>query len=154
MNATINIPYVFTLAVGKPEIAARTNFYALFAVLPVTALLVYRFGIAGAGFSWVFYHLFAYAYMVPRTCSECLGMPVLKWYLHVFKIFALAGLTYGGAWAIIISIRSFSILSLAMGFALGSSLFASGSFLLVGTELRDSFQGLVRNFRARYTEVV
>jgi O-antigen/teichoic acid export membrane protein len=154
MNATINIPYVFTLAVGKPEIAARLNFYALFMVLPVTALLVYRFGIAGAGFSWIFYHLFAYAYAVPRMCSECLGMPVWKWYLHVFRVFALAGLTYGGAWAIIISIRSFSILALAMGFALGSSLFASGSFLLVGTELRDSFQGLVRNFRARYTEVV
>jgi O-antigen/teichoic acid export membrane protein len=154
MNGTLCIPYVFSLAVGKPEIAARANFYALFAVLPVTALLVYQFGIAGAGFSWVFYHVFAYAYTVPRTCSECLGMPVWKWYLHVFKVFGLTGLTYGGAWAIVLSIGSFSILSLALGYALGSSLFASGSFLLVGTELRDSYQGLVRNFRARYTEVV
>jgi O-antigen/teichoic acid export membrane protein len=153
MNGTMNIPYVFSLAVGKPEIAARTNYYALFVVLPVTALLVYRFGITGAGFSWVFYHLFAYAYMMPRTCSECLDMPVWKWYLHVFKVFVLAGLTYGGAWAIITSLGSSSILSLALGYVLGSSLYASGSFLLVGTELRNSFQGLVRNFRAKYGEV-
>ncbi len=153
MNGTISIPYVFSLAVGKPEIAARTNFYALFAVLPVTTLLVYRFGIAGAGFSWVFYHLFAYAYMVPRTCSECLGMPIWKWYLHVFKVFVLAGLTYGGAWAIVMLVGSFSILSLAVGYVLGSFLFASGSFLLVGSELRNTFQGLARNFRAKFAEV-
>jgi O-antigen/teichoic acid export membrane protein len=154
MNATLNIPYVFTLAVGKPEIAARANFYALFVVLPVTALLVYRFGIAGAGFSWVYYHLFAYAYTVPRTCSECLDIPVWKWYLHVCKVFALAGLTYGGAWAILRLVGSFSILSLALAYVLGSSLFAAGSFLLVGSELRNTFLSLVRSFRAEYTEVL
>jgi len=154
MNGTITIPYVFSLAVGKPEIAARANFYALFAVLPVTALLVYRFGIAGAGFSWVYYHLFAYAYTVPRTCSECLGMPIWKWYLHVLKVFALAGLTYGGAWAILGLAGSFSILSLALAYALGSSLFAAGSFLLVGSELRNTLLSLARNFRAEHTEVL
>jgi O-antigen/teichoic acid export membrane protein len=154
MNGTLNIPYVLSLAVGKPGIAARTNFYALFAVLPVTLLLVYRFGIAGAGFSWIFYHLFAYAYMVPRTCSECLGTPVWKWYFHVFKVFVLAGLTYGGAWATISFLASSSIPSLVLGYALASSLFTAGSSLLVGSELRDSFQGLVRSFRARYTEVL
>jgi O-antigen/teichoic acid export membrane protein len=154
MNGTLSVPYVFSLAVGKPEIAARSNFYALFAVLPVTALLVYRFGIAGAGFSWVFYHLFAYAYAVPRMCSECLDMPVWKWYVHVFKVFALAGLTYGGAWAIITSLGSSSIVSLVLAYVLGSSLFASGSFLLVGSELRNTFQGLSRNFRAKYTNVL
>jgi O-antigen/teichoic acid export membrane protein len=154
MNGTLSIPYVLSLAVGKPEIAARSNFYALFIVLPVTALLVYRFGIAGAGFSWVFYHLFAYAYAVPRMCSECLGIPVWKWYLHVLKVFALAGLTYGGAWASITSVGSSSIVSLALAYLLGSSLFAWGSFLLVGTELRDTFQSLARNFRAKYTKVL
>ncbi|MGB9487179.1 MAG: oligosaccharide flippase family protein, partial [Terriglobia bacterium] len=73
MNGTMSIPYVLSLAVGKPEIAVRSNTYALFVVLPVTALLVYQFGIAGAGFSWVFYHLFTYAIMMPWICSQCLG---------------------------------------------------------------------------------
>jgi O-antigen/teichoic acid export membrane protein len=142
MNGTMNIPYVFSLAVGKPEIAARTNFYALFAVLPVTVLLVYEFGIAGAGFSWVFYHLFAYAYMMPRACSECLGMPVWKWYLHVFKVFGLAGLTYGGAWIIIRFLTSFSIPSLALGYVFASIAFVAAAYRLIGYELRDTLRRL------------
>ena len=142
MNGTLSIPYVFSLAVGKPEIAARTNFYALFAVLPVTVLLVYEFGIAGAGFSWVFYHLFLYACMMPRTCSECLGMTVWKWYLHVFKVFGLAGLTYGGAWAIMTSLTSFSIPSLALGYAIASIAFVAAAYRLIGDELRDTLRRL------------
>ena len=142
MNGTMSIPYVFSLAVGKPEIAARSNCYALFAVLPVTLLLVYRFGIAGAGLSWIFYHLFAYAYWVPRTCSECLGIPVWKWYLHVLKVFVLAGLTYGGAWAIVILVGSFSILSLALGYIFASIAFVAAAYRLIGDELRDTLRRL------------
>jgi len=142
MNGTLSIPYVFSLAVGKPEISARTNFYALFAVLPVTVWLVYKFGIAGAGFSWIFYHLFAYAYMVPRTCSECLDMPAWKWYLHVFKVFGLAGLTYGGAWAIMTFLASFSIPSLALGYAFASIAFVAAAYRLMGDELRETLRRL------------
>jgi hypothetical protein len=80
-------------------------------------------------------------------------MPVWKWYLHVSKVVVLAGLTYGGAWTMVMLVGSFSILSLAVGYVLGSCLFASGSFLLVGSELRNTFQGLARNFRAKHAEV-
>jgi len=142
MNGTMSIPYVFSLAVGKPEIAARTNYYALFAVLPVTVLLVFHFGIAGAGFSWVFYHLFAYAYMMPRACSECLGIPVWGWYLHVFKVFVMAGLTYGGAWAIMTSLASFSNLSLGLGYVLASIAFVAAAYRLIGDELRETLRRL------------
>lgn len=142
MNGTLNVPYVFCLAAGRPEIVARSNYYALFAVLPVTALLVYEFGIAGAGFSWVFYHLFTYAYMMPRTCSECLGMPVWKWYFQVFRIFVLAGLTYGGAWVIIRCVGSSSILSLALGYVFASIAFIAVAYRLIGDELRGTLRRL------------
>ena len=142
MNGTLSIPYVLSLAVGKPEIAARTNLYAVFTVLPVTALLVYRFGIAGAGFSWIFYHLFAYASMMPRTCSECLDMPVWRWYLHVFKVLGLAGLTYGGAWAIMTFLGSSSTLSLALGYAFASITFVAAAYRLMGGELRETLRRL------------
>ena len=142
MNGTLAIPYVFSLAVGKPEFAARSNYYALFTVLPVTALLVYKFGIAGAGFSWIFYHLFTYAYLVPRLCSECLEMPVWRWFLNVFKVFGLAALTYGGAWAIIALVRPFSVLLLALGFAFASVAFAAVAYRLMGEELRSTLRRL------------
>jgi O-antigen/teichoic acid export membrane protein len=142
MNGTLGIPYVFSLAVGKPQIAARSNYYALFAVLPVTALLVYKFGIAGAGFSWIFYHLFTYAYLVPRICSECLEMPVWKWYIHVFKVFGLAGLTYGGAWAIITLVGPLSVLSLALSYTFASVAFVAAAYRLIDDELRATLRRL------------
>jgi hypothetical protein len=120
----------------------RSNTYALFVVLPVTALLVYQFGIAGAGFSWVFYHLFTYAIMMPWICSQCLGMPVWKWYLQVFKVFVLAGLTYGGAWVFITSLGSSSILSLALGYIFASIAFVAAAYRLIGDELRDTLRRL------------
>ncbi len=53
MNGTMTVSHAFSLAVGKPGISARQNFYALFTVLPVTALLIYYLGLTGAGFRGV-----------------------------------------------------------------------------------------------------
>jgi O-antigen/teichoic acid export membrane protein len=143
MSGTVTIPYVFSLAVGKPEIAARTTYYALFAVLPVTALLVYRFGIAGAGFSWIFYNLFVYAYMMPLVCSECLDMPVWDWYFHIFRVFGLAGLTYGGTAAIMIYFGSFSISWLILAYIIGSCAFVAAGYRLIGDEVRETLRRLI-----------
>jgi hypothetical protein len=110
--------------------------------LPVTALLVYKFGIAGAGLSWVFYNVFAYAYLVPRICTECLGIPVWKWFLHVFKVFGLAALTYGAAGAIIVSLGLLSVLSLALAYACASMAFAAAAYRLIGNELRETLRRL------------
>jgi O-antigen/teichoic acid export membrane protein len=140
MHATVSIPYVFTLAVGKPQIAARTAYYALFVVLPVTGWLVYRFGLAGAGFSWIFYHLFTYAYFVPRACSECLEMPAWRWYVHVFKVFGLAGLTYGGTWAIIALVGPSSVLLLVLGYLFASVTFGAAAYRLLGEEVRETLR--------------
>jgi len=142
MHATVSIPYVFSLAVGKPQIAARTAYYALFVVLPVTGWLVYRFGLAGAGFSWIFYHLFTYAYFVPRVCSECLDMPVWRWYVHVFKVFGLAGLTYGGTWAMIALVAPSSVLSLVLGYVLASIVYGAAAYRLLGDEVRATLRRL------------
>ncbi|MCK4786092.1 MAG: oligosaccharide flippase family protein, partial [Desulfobacteraceae bacterium] len=71
MNGTLSIPYVFSLAVGKPGIAARQHFYDLFVTLPATVLLVYYLDLVGAGLSLVLFYVFHYAYAAPRICSEC-----------------------------------------------------------------------------------
>lgn len=98
MNVTLTIPYSFSLAVGRPDIAARSNLYALFIVLPATVALTRFFGLAGASFAWVFYHLFMYTYAVPRMCSECLEIPMRTWFGHIVRIMALGIATYGLAW--------------------------------------------------------
>jgi O-antigen/teichoic acid export membrane protein len=135
MNGTLVIPYVFSLAVGKPGLAARSNYYALFVTLPVTAALVYKFGIAGAGFSWIFYHLFTYVYLVPRICSECLNMPVWEWYVHVLKVLGLAGLTYGGTWAMIALVGPLTVWSHALGYLFATAAYGAVAYHLLGDEL-------------------
>lgn len=154
MNGTLTIPYVFSLAVGKPEIAARSNLYALFVVLPVTGALIHFFGLNGAGFSWVFYHLFAYAYQIPRTCAECMRVPTWRWYRQVLGIFVITGLTYGTAWITLDLGRSDSAFFLAFAYASATVVFLAVAYSLIGNGLRDTFQNLARNFRAKYAEVL
>jgi O-antigen/teichoic acid export membrane protein len=152
MNGTLNVPYVFSLAVGRPDIAARLNFYALFCVLPVTFILVHLFGLAGAGFSWVFYHLFAYAYAVPRLCSQCLGIPTWSWYVHVSKALILAALTYGLAWVVLVITVARSNILLMVAYALASMLFLAGAYLMVGEELRETITRLPQTLMAKSAE--
>lgn len=153
MNATLNVPYVFSLAVGKPEIAARSNLNALFVVLPATLALVYFFRLEGAGLSWVFYNLFAYSYAVPRICAECLEMPVWRWYAHVFKVVALAASTYGGAWMILPPGGRNAIAPLLLAYGGASSVFLIGAYLIIGHELRQAVLGFNKALIMRIAQV-
>lgn len=153
MNGTLNVPYVFSLAVGKPEISAMSNFLALFVVLPVTGLLIYFFGLTGAGFSWVFYHLFAYSYAVPRICSECLQMSVRKWYLHIFRIFILTALTYGVGWGFVEFMGSHSIINLALAYMGASIVFLACAYFMIDKELRNSLLRFLAAFRIKTIEL-
>ena len=149
MNGTLNVPYVFSLAVGKPGIAVRKNLYALFVVSPVTVLLIYYLGLTGAGLSWVFYHIFSYFYSVPRMCRECMEIRVWSWYLHVLKIFTLVGLTYGVAWITLGVIGNHSILSLALAYVGASIAFIIGAFFMIGDELQATLYRFPQVLKAK-----
>jgi O-antigen/teichoic acid export membrane protein len=142
MNTTITIPYMLSVAMGKPQIAARLNTYALIVVLPATTVLILRFGIVGASLSLVVYHLFAYAYMVPRVCRECLQSPTATWYLQVLKIVCLGAITYGPAW-LVVSLTSLSSLPIAiLAYAASTAAFGAGAYLLIGPDLRKTIRRL------------
>jgi hypothetical protein len=144
MNATVGIPYVLSLAMGKPQIAARLNTYALIVVLPVTALLIFQFGIVGAALSLVVYHLFAYAYLVPRICRQCLESPAASWYVHVLKVLGLGAATYVPAWLVLTLTNLSSILIAILAFAAGTAAFGVGAYLLVDRDLRHTMRRLPR----------
>jgi O-antigen/teichoic acid export membrane protein len=154
MNGTLNVPHVFSLAVGKPGIAARSNFYALFVVLPVTVVLIYFFGLVGAGLSWVFYHFFCYSYGVPRMCRECLKIPVWRWYSHVFRIFAVVGLTYGMAGFILRTTGSTSITLLGLAYSVASIAFLICCYFIMGQELQGALFGVLNRLRAGIADVL
>jgi O-antigen/teichoic acid export membrane protein len=147
MNGTLTVPYTLSVAMGKPQIAARLNIYALLAVLPVTALLIYFFGLAGAGFSWVFYHLFAYTYMVPKICRECLQSSPWSWYAHVAKVLGLAAVTYGVAWLVVSALGLFTLPVLVAAYLVATAAFALGANMLIDADLKMTLRKTLRRLR-------
>jgi O-antigen/teichoic acid export membrane protein len=150
MNGTVTIPYRFSLAAGKPEITAKMNFYALFIVLPATAILIHFFGLSGAGFSWVFYNIFAYFYAIPRVCKECLGIKARDWYFHIFKIFILAILTFGWGWTSITLRGSYSLFSLMLAYLIALIFFLFFSYFLISNELRNTLLYYLKLFKIKF----
>lgn len=136
MNGTLNIPYVFSLAAAKPQISSRSNFLALFIVLPITGALVYTLGLSGAALSWVVYHIWAYGYTIRRICKECLEMPPAAWYVHIFRIGLLATATYGTAFLLDRLLAPDAVDAILLAYMIGSIAFVVGAFTLIGDDLR------------------
>lgn len=145
MNATISVPYMLSVAIGKPQIASRLNLYALFIVLPLTVLLVLGFGLRGAAFSWVAYHIFAYSYLVPRVSREGLEQPSIRWYLHVGRVVALGAVTFGVAWVVLSIAGTFSLPAVVLAYVLASIAFAAGAYAAIGPDLRETIRRLPRS---------
>ena len=147
MSATLTIPYFVTLAVGRPGIAVQANVLALVAVLPVTALLVWKLGLLGAGLAWIAYQAFMYAYSVPRVCAECLATPARRWYAHVLTIAALALATYGVIAALgRLAVPDAGIGARAAGYAIATAAFGAGAMKVMAGETRAV---LARRWRSR-----
>jgi len=146
MNATVSIPYMLSVAMGKQRIASRTTVLAALIVLPVTVFLVYRFGLNGAGLSWVVYHLFLYAYMVPRICRECLDIRALVWYQQVAKAFAVGAAAYGFAWVALVMPNQDSLPIVAAAYVIATVVFAPIALLLIGPDLRVTLRQLRPGF--------
>jgi len=104
--------------------------------------LIYGFGLPGAGFSWVFYHLFVYAYMIPRICRECLQIPARDWYLHVAKALTGAAATYGLAWIAIVVPSGYSLVAIVVAFAVATLGFAAAARFLIGPDLNSTLASL------------
>lgn len=138
MYSSVTIPYTLSVAVGRPDIASRTNVLALLVVIPVTTTSTYLYGLTGAASSWVVYQLFVYAYMIPRICRQCLSISAASWYLHIAKVLGLAAITYGSAWLFVAVPQGLSISALALAYAIASIAFLGGAFLLIGHDLRET----------------
>jgi len=135
---------MMSLASGRPEIAIKSASMALLFTTPASVFLVYRFGLSGAVWSWVFYQVFACLYAVPAYCNECLKIPLTEWYRHLSRILALVASTYG-ATGVALSVYSVSSLQgITVGYLVASAAFAMGSYFLVSDELRTSLVRLSR----------
>src|SRR3989442_11320406 len=144
MNATISIPYMLSVAMGKQRIAMRTTVLAIVFVLPVTVLLIYRLGLNGAALSWVYYHVFAYAYMVPRICRGGLGIRPVAWFQHAAKAVGIGVAVYGLARGVFGMPNEASLPIVVVAYVIATLVFAPIGLFLIGPDLRFT----LRQFRA------
>lgn len=147
MRSALVIPYVISLASGKPQIAVKTNSVALFTILPVAGILIYFFGLNGAGFSWVLYNMFVCVYAMPRICKECMNTSSWRWFKHVGRIFFLFFLTYGLVWGTLQAIGNYSVLSLSIAYIFATISFLLGALYIMGEELGNGCYNVYRNLK-------
>jgi len=140
MNGTMTIPFVISVATGRPSIASRTNLWALVLSLPATVVLILLFGLVGAGLSWIVYHAFLYAYMAPRVSRECLQLPSREWFEHLARPVLAAGALYGSGWALAYKL-DLMVLPLAATWFAATIAFGFIAYRLIGPDLRGSVAG-------------
>lgn len=149
MYSTVTVPYTFSVAAGRPDIATRSYVLALLVVVPVTTTLTFFFGMTGAACSWLVYQLFLYAYMIPRMYRQCVQLPVGSWYAHIGRILALAAVTYGSAWFLFVRPHEYSTLTLVLAYGVASIVFLAGAFLLIGPDLKATVTAIPQRLAVR-----
>jgi O-antigen/teichoic acid export membrane protein len=147
MHGTLIVPYLVSLAAGKPDISAKANVWAVFVIVPATIGLIAVFGVAGAAASWVAYQGLLYAFAVPAICAECLGMPARDWFRHVGRIVGAAGLTYGLAGGALRTLGDASLLAVTAAYVIATLAFLCEACWLMGADLRGALVGLFRGPR-------
>ena len=149
MQNTGNIPHYFSLAVGKPEISLRLNLYVLIINLPLTFILIFYFGLTGAALSVISSRIISYSYGVPRICKECLKITPREWYAHVLRVFILSTLTYGIAWIVTLINGKFTFLALLTSYIVSTLAFLTGTFYMIGNELRTTMFSYFQSLKKR-----
>jgi O-antigen/teichoic acid export membrane protein len=144
LNGTLTMPYLHSLAVGKPEITSRLSLAALLLVVPVTVACVAIMGVSGAAFGYLAYHVFFYIVGVPRFCRECLRIRVMAWYQPVWRAGLLAIGTYGVAGLALGWLRLDGWPPTVALTAAATLIFAALAYRLIDPALRESIKGLGR----------
>jgi O-antigen/teichoic acid export membrane protein len=148
MNATLHVPYWYSLAVGRPDIAMKANVWGLLITVASAIVLTHQFGLIGTAGCWLTYNIFAYLYTVPILCRECLRIPVLSWYLHVARYFMTIAVSYGSTWILATRYGSKSEMAYAVAYLGGSAIFLSCSWFVVGVELREALRRAILKGKA------
>ena len=149
MNDTVSMPYIYSLAVGKPNIVAKVNAYSLFVVIPAAYILISKYALVGAALSWVFYHVVYYLLAMPKICRECMRIPVTGWYLYIARILLAIIGTYGVTWYVMEKYGLHSLGAILILFVISTISYMLLAYLLIGDELKKSITHTLADLRGR-----
>ena len=136
------------IADGRPELIMQSNLLSVGLSVPAAIVLIYFWGISGAGFASLITGVIYCVYLVPRVYSKCLHIPVSGWYFHMMRVFLL-GLGAYGTVAVALALMGWqTVAALAIGFVISSVLFAGGALLLVDRGLIANMLGVLQSIRS------
>ncbi|MBD3338140.1 MAG: oligosaccharide flippase family protein [Candidatus Lokiarchaeota archaeon] len=139
LYGTIRMPQLFATVINKPEVTVKANFYSLFIILPIAAVLIYNFGLIGAGIAYIARIIFHYSYTIPQYYKKCLHIPVIKFYAHVSRLLMLIAGSYMTVWLIVTRFDNLSLFILIGGYLIASTLYLIGGYFMIGDEMRLRF---------------
>jgi O-antigen/teichoic acid export membrane protein len=137
LHTTLVIPYYLSLACGRPDISVRANVWALMATVPATGLLIYWFGLVGAGASWIVYNAFVGTLVMPSISADCLGLAWTRWSRHTFKFLGWGVVSYATAWCVVGWLGARTVLELAVAYLGATVVFAIGAYRMLGDDIRE-----------------
>lgn len=147
----MNAPnYQLAIATGRPYLARKSSELAIWLTVPAAILLIYQYGITGAGYTLLIQSLFGYFYLVPRIYRECLDRPASDWYHYWPRPLVLGLSVYGLTLYLLFALERTSILGLAGAYALASALFAAIAYHWVDPALTAQFRRSIMFLRDRY----
>lgn len=101
MSSTTGPAYNLALAMGHSRLVARANLVSVILSIPTSIVLIFRWGLNGAGMSWVVYYFTWYLLLVPPVYRRCLGLSARQWFSFLGRLYTLLGATYGAGWVVL-----------------------------------------------------
>lgn len=136
------------IAEGRPELIRQSNLVSVVFSVPSAIVLIYYWGLNGAGFASLITGATASLYLAPKVYAECLQLPVGKWYSHLGKVSLLTTFTYGLVGVTLFLMGWRTVIALALGYLVASALFAGGALLLVDRDTIDNMLGMIKRGRS------
>lgn len=97
----VSTPWLFLLAFGESELAARTNGISALLTVPLTYLLVSSYGLLGAGAALIVYNLIVVAVAVAKINRHCRDVGLKEWLQSVLAPWAAVLPPYAvGVWIV------------------------------------------------------
>lgn len=127
-NAMMQIPMSVQYAAGLTSIAVALNILGVMFCLPVMYLMVDRFGVAGAGVTWVIFNV-CHFLITPQFMHRRLlkGEKTAWFFQDTLPFMGLAALLMGGGWA---AARAFGDVAAFVAFCVGGIVYVAITYSL------------------------
>lgn len=141
LNAAVSNCLSVAVASGNSALPLRINLAGLVLYLPVLAVLLQTFGIAGAAWAWVVLNVYYLLVMAPIVQYKLLAQPFSGWLAQIFLPHIAAGAAAFACAKLLLLAWPNSGTALVCALTLAGAVYALAGYRLLGVELRMQIAG-------------